>query len=294
MDELDERNYILKCQDGAQGMLSLPAGCAKLVYGSPPYPNAERNYGVWTTSEYIEKITPFIDGALHVLSGNGFLVINVKANREKKKTNTSPRRSLVIEKLAIMLEEKWKMSCVDIEIWVKGNPVPTGLRCACQDAYEQNLWFSVAPKWEIDIDAIRRPYESHSLETYSDYEYKPRSNGLSYVRKRKTIKPNPLGALPLNIITGGVSAKKGKHQAMQPLYLPEKYIKACTKPGDLVIDPWVGSGTTGIAALSLKRRFAGFDIYQEYIDIAENELKGITGEETYGRVCEENSASKTE
>ena len=294
MDELDKRNYLLKCQDGAQGMLSLPSGCAKLVYGSPPYPNAERNYGVWTTAEYLEKITPFIDGALHVLSDNGFLVINVKANREKKKRNTSPRRSLVIEKLAIMLEEKWRMSCVDIEIWVKGNPVPTGLRCACQDAYEQNLWFSVAPKWEIDIDAIRRPYESHSLETYSDYEYKPRSNGLSYVRKRKTIKPNPLGALPLNIITGGVSAKKGKHQAMQPLYLPEKYIKACTQPGDLVIDPWVGSGTTGIAALSLKRRFVGFDIYQEFINIAENELKSITGEVTNGRVCEENSAGETE
>lgn len=278
MIELGDRKYLLKCQDGAEGMMNLPEGCAKLVYGSPPYPNAERNYGVWTTSEYIGKMTPFIDGALHVLSEDGFLVINVKANREKKTSKTSPRRSLVIEKLAILLEERWKMSCVDIEIWVKGNPVPTGLRCACQDAYEQNLWFSVAPKWNINIDAIRRPYESHSLETYSDYEYKPRSNGLTYVRKKKTIIPNPLGALPLNIITGGVSAKKGRHQAMQPAYLPEKYIKACTNPGDLVIDPWVGSGTTGVEALTLGRQFIGFDIYQEYVDIAENEMRSVSEE----------------
>ena len=286
MLELNNQGFLLKCQDGAAGMLELPQGCAKLVYGSPPYPNAERNYGVWNTAEYIEKISPFIDGAMHVLADNGFLVINVKANREKKTAHTSPRRSLVIEKLAILLEEKWHMSCVDIEIWVKGNPVPTGLRCACQDAYEQNLWFSVAPKWEINIDAIRRPYESHSLETYNDYEYKPRSNGLTYVRKKKVIAPNPLGALPMNIITGGVSAKKGQHQAMQPAYLPEKYIKACTNPGDLVIDPWVGSGTTGLASLSLGRRFAGFDIYQEYIEIAENELQSITKEVPYGGVCE--------
>ena len=282
MIELTGKSYILKCQDGAAGMMDLPRGCAKLVYGSPPYPNAERDYGVWRTAEYIEKIAPFIDGALNVLSDDGFLVINVKANREKKTSKTSPKRSLVVERLAIALEERWHMSCVDIEIWVKGNPVPTGLRCACQDAYEQNLWFSVSPKWSIDIDSIRRPYESHSLETYSDYEYKPRSNGLTYVRKNKTIAPNPLGALPTNIITGGVSTKKGRHQAMQPLYLPEKYIKACTKPGDLVVDPWVGSGTTGIAALQLGRRFVGFDIFQEFIDIAQAGFTQIVEENGNG------------
>ena len=152
---------------------------------------------------------------------------------------------------------------------MKGNPVPTGLRCACQDAYEQNLWFSKSPKWTVDLDAIRRPYVAHSVETYKEYEYKPRSNGLSYVRKNKSIVPNPLGALPLNVITGGVSSNKGQHQAVQPLYLPEKYIKAVTSPGDLVIDPWMGSGTTGIAALNLGRRFIGFDILEEYVNMAE-------------------------
>ena len=253
--------YHLFCQDGAAGLMSLPEKSVKLLYGSPPYPNAERNYGVWKEEEYIEKISPFIDGAKHVLKNEGFLVINVKANREKKTSKSSPKRSLVIEKLAIMLEEKWGLYCVDIEIWAKGNPVPTGLRCACQDAYEQNLWFSVASKREINIDAIRRPYESHSLATYNDYEYKPRSNGLSYVRKNKRIQANPLGALPQNVIYGGVSAIKGIHQAVQPLYLPEKYIKATTSKEDIVVDPWLGSGTTGVAALSLGRKFIGFDIY---------------------------------
>ena len=69
---------------------------------------------------------------------------------------------------------------------------------------------------------------------------------------------------------------------MQPLYLPEKYIKACTKPGDLVVDPWVGSGTTGIAALQLGRRFVGFDIFQEFIDIAQAGLTQIVEENGNG------------
>jgi len=265
LDLLINSNYAVSCCDGAQGMLLLPDRSIKLVYGSPPYPNAERDYGVWKTSEYIEKISSFLDASILKLREDGFLVINVKANREKATSKIASKRSLVVEKLAILLEEKWGLHCVDIEIWVKENPVPTGLRVACQDAYEQNLWFSKAPKWTINLDAIRRPYESHSVKTYGEYEYKPRTNGLSYVRKNKMILPHPVGALPKNIISGGVSSRIGEHQATQPLYLPEKYIKATTNEGDLVVDPWVGSGTTGVMALSLNRKFIGFDIDESYI-----------------------------
>jgi DNA modification methylase len=269
LELLQSSEYAVACLDGAEGMLRLPDKSVKLVYGSPPYPNAERDYGVWKTREYIEKISPFIDASVLKLRDDGFIVVNVKANREIATQNQSSRRSLVVEKLAILMEERWSLSCVDIEIWVKENPAPTGLRVACQDAYEQNLWFSRNPKWTIDIDAIRRPYESHSVKTYSEYEYKPRSNGNTYVRKSKTIQPNPLGALPKNIISGGVSASIGRHQATQPLYLPNKYIKACTASGDLVVDPWMGSGTTGVVALALGRKFIGFDIIQAYVDAAE-------------------------
>ena len=263
--------------DGAEGMLLLPDKSIKLIYGSPPYPNAEREYGVWHSSEYIGKMTPFLDAACLKLSNDGFIVINVKANREKANQKMSSRRSLIIEKLAIEMEEKWGLYCVDIEIWIKENPAPTGLRAACQDAYEQNLWFSKAPKWKINIDAIRRPYESHSVQTYETYEYKPRSNGNTYVRKNKRITPNPLGALANNIISGGVSSRVDNHPATQPAYLADKYIKATTAEGDLVVDPWMGSGTTGCAALSLGRRFVGFDVVEEYVTHADSRLRSISG-----------------
>lgn len=272
LDRLERDGFAAVCSDGATGMLALPDKSIKLVYGSPPYPNAERDYGVWRSHEYIEKITPFIDAATLKLRDDGFIVINVKANREKATSKVSSKRSLIVEKLAILMEEQWELSCVDIEIWVKENPAPTGLRVACQDAYEQNLWFSKSPKWTINLDSIRRPYESHSVKTYGEYEYKPRSNGLTYVRKNKKIEPHPIGALPKNIISGGVSARIGDHQATQPLYLPEKYIKATTKKGDLVVDPWMGTGTTGVAALLLDRMFLGFDIVPSYVDEAEQTI----------------------
>lgn len=267
-------SYNIKAIDGSKGLLSLDDKSIKLIYGSPPYPNADRNYGNLSSDEYINWITPFIDAAVLKLSDDGFLVINIKANRDRPKRG-STKRSLVVEKLAILLEEKWQLYCVDIEIWVKDNPVPTGLRSACQDAYEQNLWFSKNPKWFINIDAIRRPYNEQSLRAYEHNEYKPRTNGLSYVRKVKRIDPNPKGALPLNIIRGAVSSAQGIHQAVQPEYLPEKYIKACTKEGDLVVDPWLGSGTTGVVAIKLNRKFAGFDIQQEYVEYARNRFEEL-------------------
>ena len=54
---------------------------------------------VWKEKDYIELISPFIDGAQHALSDDGFLVINVKANRSKKTASKASKRSLVVEKL---------------------------------------------------------------------------------------------------------------------------------------------------------------------------------------------------
>ncbi len=274
IDKLKNGFYV-ECVDGADGLKMLPNESVKLIYGSPPYPNAERDYGVWKSEEYIERIAPFIDAAYEKLSSDGFLVINIKANREKGTSRASTKRSLIVEKLAILLEERWNFSCVDIEIWVKENPVPTGLRVACQDAYEQNLWFSKSPKWFINLDAIRRPYDEETLKVYESTLYKPRTNGVTYVRKEKKIAPNPLGALPLNVIRGAVSSKKENHQAVQPTYLPEKYIKACTAEGDLVVDPWLGTGTTGVAALNCNRRFIGFDLFEEYVKHSNETLEKV-------------------
>jgi len=278
LEDIQSRRFVVDCIDGATGMLALPDNSIKLIYGSPPYPNAVRNYGVWSSEEYIEKMTPFIDAAKLKLRDDGFIVINVKACREKHKGNMNTTRSLVIEKLAIMMEEHWGFHCVDIEIWVKDNPVPTGLRVACQDAYEQNLWFAKSNPWKINLDAIRRPYPESTLKRYENYEFKPSKNGLPYIRKIKKVSPHPLGALPQNVIKGAVSSKQENHQAVQPGYLSQKYILATTDEDDLVVDPWMGTGTTGVEALKLGRLFIGFDIVKEYVDTVEEKLSKVLRE----------------
>ena len=256
--------FALVNGDGAAGLRSLPAGKVKLVYGSPPYPNAVRDYGVWSSDTYLDFMAPFIDGAMSALSADGFLVLSLKACRDPAQgKHRRSTRSLVVERLACELVDRWGLSCVDIEIWVKQNPVPTGLRCAALDAYEQVLWFSRASRWEVHLDRIRQPYALSSLKTYQTTTYKPRSNGLTYIRHDKTIAPNDRGAMARNVVVGPVASGRSGHQARQPGYLAQRYILACTDEHDVVVDPWAGSGTTGIEALLYGRRFVGFETSRE-------------------------------
>jgi DNA modification methylase len=271
--ELTNNGFVVLHGDAAKIIDSIDNGSVKLMYGSPPYPNAKRNYRTWKNSEYIDEINPVLEKSIPKIRDDGFIVINVKANRIHPKGNASSERSLIVEELMIHMKNKLGLYCVDIEIWLKTNPVPTGVRVACQDAYEYNLWFSKSSKWSINIDAIRRPYSKSSLKTYKNTRFKPRTNGVRYVSKEKSISPNINGALPINVIQGAVSNKTIQHQAVQPEYIPEKYIKACTNKNDVVLDPWCGSGTTGVVSIKLNRQFIGIDMQEEFVLLSQKRIK---------------------
>ena len=66
--------------------------------------------------------------------------------------------------------------------------------------------------------------------------------------------------------------KYGKHPTQKPLSLLERIITASTKEGDLILDPFMGSGTTGVAAIKLGRKFVGIDVEKQYIDLAEKRI----------------------
>lgn len=70
----------------------------------------------------------------------------------------------------------------------------------------------------------------------------------------------------------------GKHPTQKPLGLLERIILSSTNPGDLILDPFCGSGTTGIAAISNNRRFIGIDQDESYLEIAKKRYKGLKGE----------------
>lgn len=69
---------------------------------------------------------------------------------------------------------------------------------------------------------------------------------------------------------------EGKHPTQKPEYLLERIILASTEEGQLVLDPFCGSGTTGVEAVRYGRKFIGIDISKEYIDISKRRLEKAT------------------
>jgi len=89
--------------------------------------------------------------------------------------------------------------------------------------------------------------------------------------------PNPKGALPTTLVNISSEVKKvaDNHVAVFPVSLPEYFIKGSTNEGDIVLDPFMGTGTTAIAALNLKRNYLGFELQQSYIDLAKKRIEDV-------------------
>ena len=138
--------------------------------------------------------------------------------------------------------------------WEKTNP-PPNLGCRCfTHSTETILWATKAPK------GSRHKYTFHYPEMKAE-------NG---GKQMKTVWRLPA--------PGREEKKFGKHPTQKPAALIDRCLRASTNPGDLVVDPFAGSATTGCAAIALGRRFIGSEIDLEYADIAVRRLSAIAGE----------------
>lgn len=80
---------------------------------------------------------------------------------------------------------------------------------------------------------------------------------------------------PTNVLHLATECSYKDHSAPFPLELPEWFIKLFTKEGDIILDPFIGSGTSAIAAARLGRKYLGIDILENYCQIAKNKLDKI-------------------
>ena len=139
-------------------------------------------------------------------------------------------------------------------IWEKSNPPPNlGCRCFAHST-ETILWATKAPK------GSRHKY------TFHYQEMKAENGG----KQMKTVWRFPAAGRP--------EKKFGKHPTQKPVDLIDRCLRATTNPGDLVLDPFAGSATTGCAAIALGRRFIGSEIELDYVDIGVCRLSAVAGE----------------
>ena len=128
----------------------------------------------------------------------------------------------------------------------------------------------------LDVDAIRVPYNGHTTRYPARVQAVNSQYGRGTGRRDRWV-PNPLGAKPrdvieIPVICNGMS-EKTPHATQKPEALIEKLILASSAPGALVVDPFVGSGTTAVVAARLGRRWLAGDADARYIGLARERLR---------------------
>ncbi len=261
----------LYCIDNVEGMKQLPDNFVDLTVTSPPYDGLRKYNGYSFDFENVAK-------QLFRITKEGGVVVWIVGDETKNGTEsgTSFRQALYFKEIGFNLH--------DTMIWNK----PT--MPLSHNRYEQafEYMFVLSKGKPNTFNGIREKYAESTVTRINSgdaYSYKHRKGqvGENIVKSKKRIL-NPSGSLQKNvwnISPDNKLSKDEKYLLAHPARFPEeiclKHIISWSNDGDLVFDPFVGSGTTAKVAKQLNRSYLGFDISQKYINIAEERLKKWTG-----------------
>jgi DNA modification methylase len=196
-------------------------------------------------------------------------------------------RDLYVYELIIRICEETDLKLYERYTWWKKNALPTsGNRL--NDWMEYIFHFTKSPKIKARVDNVREPYADSTIKRYKSpvaFNEKVDENGLTTTDDGKMVTENPLGKKPSTVFrfnNAGVlkGETAGKHPAPFHPDLLEFFIKFLTDPGDIVLDPFMGSGTVAEVCKKYDRNWIGFELnesYGELIDIRVN--KSVKDEE---------------
>ena len=157
-------------------------------------------------------------------------------------------------------------------IWSKPNPMPESVVDRCTKAHEYIFLLSKSKNYYYDSNAIKQPYKENT-KPGSQFGGKKGNSELGMKSKLQKSEQGYFemkdGANMRSVWTIPVRPFKGAHFATFPEKIPELCIRAGSKEGDIVLDPFFGSGTTGWVAQRLGRNWLGIELNPDYIKIAE-------------------------
>lgn len=157
-------------------------------------------------------------------------------------------------------------------IWHKPNHMPESVTDRCTKAHEYIFLLSKSPKYYFDHTAIKTPAKGKTIadRTSRMARKAPENSLVNCFRKERGPHDTANRRSVWSIITVPF---KGAHSAAFPAELPELCIKAGSRAGDIILDPFMGAGTTALAASRLKRNYIGFELNPQFINLAEERLK---------------------
>lgn len=243
---------------------TLPDNSIDLVVTSPPYDgqgkygNGERYERDWYAGFFLE-VTAEI---LKKLAPHGSLVLNYRSKRH------GDERGTLQYELVFWLREQGFLFCEDF-VWGKPSPPPGRFHRFLKDAVEYCFQFAKTRDWQFfpehclsparwdAKDRERRKRLAHNYVRVNE----PSGQG----RKRVQAGPDMVRPSTLLDLEPEFSPNPTQHPARFPVALPNFFIRLLTKPGQMVFDPFGGTGTTAVAAEMLERRWILTEIDERYV-----------------------------
>ncbi|MGH8123133.1 MAG: DNA-methyltransferase [Rudaea sp.] len=273
------------CGDAVDVLETLPEASVNLIVTSPPYADQRKNtYGGISPDRYVNWFRPISAELKRVLASDGSFILNIK-----ERVVDGERHTYVLELILALREQGWRWT--DEYMWHKKNCYPGRWPNRFRDAWERCLHFTKQKQFKMYQDAVRVPTGDWAKSRLRKLSETDRSRDESRVGSGfgKKIE-NWIGrdlAYPTNVLHLATECGNKNHSAAFPQALPDWFIRLFTQTGDVVLDPFMGSGTTLRAAMELERKAIGIDISRDYFEQVQALLH-----QTYGqlRLLEERAA----
>lgn len=262
--------YEIKKGDCLEVMGAMEADSVDLIFTSPPYAMMRRKtYGGVEADEYVGWFMPIAEQMMRVLKPQGSFILNIKEHVEE-----GERHPYVLELILEMRKAGWRWT--EQYIWLK-NASPITPFARLKDGWERLIHFTLAKDFKWRPERLKQPLKDPDAPKKldpDDMEMKRSTTGSGhFVRPGRLAKLTD--AFPSNVIKCSGVDRRFKHSAMFPVKLPEFFITAMTDIGDLVLDPFCGSGTTLEAARNLNRISVGIDNNEHSLAVAEQRMGGV-------------------
>jgi DNA modification methylase len=281
----------LFCGDSLEFMRQMPDDSVDLVLTSPPYAlHFKKEYGNADQQEYVAWLIPFAREIKRIIKPSGSFVLNLGGAWKPG----LPIRSLYHYRVLLALADDVGFDLAQDFFWFNPAKMPAPAewvnvrRIRVKDSVEYIFWLVKDPMAKADNRRVLNPY-SADMRRLIRRGVKQATRPSGHVING-TFANDQGGSIPSNLIQCGNNESNSAyirnskaagskiHPARFPAELPRFFIEFLTNPGDMVLDPFAGSNTTGHVAEGLNRKWVGVELREEYAQESRLRFEGLPEE----------------
>lgn len=257
------------------------------IFTSPPYAERRKStYGGIPHNKYVEWFSPISEQLFRILKPNGSFILNIKEN-----VLNGERQTYALELILKLKKIGWLW--IEEYCWYKKNSYPGKWPNRFRDTWERCLHFAKQKKFKMYQDSVKVPigdWAKKRFKSLSERDFTRTISGTNssfgrnvsnWLNKRKVYPHNVLVIEkehyfePTNLIQFPTECSNRNHPAVFPIELPTWFIKLFTRKNEIVLDPFIGIGTTALASILLSRRYIGIENVEEYVKEAKENIRDL-------------------